>query len=113
MNVTLQATPRADQFPPADTHQVLNQASPCSGYNAFTGDVVLHFQGVVQPPVVGFGPDDKSIIGAHQSGGDAHGGTRFSQAPVQDIGNTQGFCDVGDRNLLTLEIEGGRRGRYP
>jgi putative acyl-CoA dehydrogenase len=44
MNVTLQATPRADQFALGElteTHQVLNQASPCSGYNAFTGDVVL------------------------------------------------------------------------
>ena len=27
-----------------ETHQVLNQASPCSGYNAFTGDAVLRAQ---------------------------------------------------------------------
>ena len=44
MSMTLHAAPRADQIPlteHVETHQVLNQASPCSGYNAFTGDVVL------------------------------------------------------------------------
>src|ERR1700731_3776182 len=38
----------------------------------FTGDIVLNLQGVVQSPVVGFGPDHKSVVGAHQAGGDAH-----------------------------------------
>ena len=41
MNTTLQAQRADHQLPPVETHQVLNQASPCSGYNAFTGDVVL------------------------------------------------------------------------
>ena len=41
MNATLQAQRADHQLPPVETHQVLNQASPCSGYNAFTGDVVL------------------------------------------------------------------------
>lgn len=30
--------------PRFDTHQVLNQASPCAGYNAFSGDAVLRAQ---------------------------------------------------------------------
>ncbi|MGE0150996.1 MAG: acyl-CoA dehydrogenase family protein [Reyranellaceae bacterium] len=30
--------------PRFDTHQVLNQASPCAGYNAFSGDAVLRQQ---------------------------------------------------------------------
>src|SRR4051812_47178070 len=40
MNATLQAA-RADHSPLAETHRVLNQSSPCTGYNAFAGDTVL------------------------------------------------------------------------
>jgi putative acyl-CoA dehydrogenase len=44
MNLTLAGPQLADQLPLTDaveTHRVLNQAKPCTGYNAFTGDIVL------------------------------------------------------------------------
>jgi putative acyl-CoA dehydrogenase len=45
MNMHLESTALALQISPTDvaeTHSVLNQARPCVGYNAFTGDVALY-----------------------------------------------------------------------
>jgi putative acyl-CoA dehydrogenase len=44
MNLHLESTALTRQIPPTDgveTHLVLNQARPCVGHNAFTGDLAL------------------------------------------------------------------------
>src|SRR6266436_6137384 len=79
----------------------------------FTGDIVLDLQDVVQSPVVGFAPDHKSTVGAHQAGGHAHRRTGFAQAPIQDIGHAQGFCDIGNRDLLALVVKRRCGRRHP
>jgi putative acyl-CoA dehydrogenase len=44
MNMPVESSAAVFQFDPAsgvETHQVLNQAAPCTGHNAFSGDVAL------------------------------------------------------------------------
>src|SRR5208282_5157148 len=87
----------------------------------FAGDVVLDHQYVVEGPVVRFGPDDVTVVGANQARVDAQPGARFADAAIEYIGNTERFGDLGDGDLrspirtrpqFALEIEGGRGRRY-
>src|SRR5450755_4673666 len=78
-----------------------------------TGNVVLHFEYVVEWSVIGLRPYVVAVIGANQLRCHSEGVPRFAYTSLEHVCNPKGVGDILNGGRLALKIESGSSRRNP